>query len=281
MTQSIFLMVLLAALIDAMQHLLMKAQTDAFATALAIGIAAGVVAVPVLAYAGLPDVASWPYLAVSICFGGLYWLALGWCYERGSLALVFPVSRGGGILMTTGFAGLVLQDPMNRTELLTVLVVVAGLGLILWQGLPKGETGPDQRVPALALACIIATYTIIDSLGVRNAGSAVAYTAALYIGNAVILACCAAARARPRMRTLGLAFVPRALAIGALSITTYMLILTAMQTAPIALVAALAETSIIFAALFAVVWLREPLRPGHALGVMVMAVGVVSLRLVG
>ena len=281
MTQSVFLLVLLAALIDAAQHFLMKAQQDAFAASLAIGMAGGAVALPVLIHTGLPDAACWPYLAVSVCFGSLYWLALGWCYTRGSLALVFPVSRGGGILMTTAFAGLVLQDPMRPIEVLTVLVLVAGLGLILWQGLPKGETGPDQRIPALVLACIIATYTLIDGVGVRQAGSALAYTATLYVGNAVILSGYAALRTRPRIQALGWAFVPRALGIGGLSITTYVLIMTAMQTAPIALVAALAETSIIFAALFAVVWLREPLRPGHAFGVVVMAAGVVSLRLVG
>ncbi len=280
MSQSVFLLILMAALLDASQHYLMKAQHDTVSTSIAIGIAAGLLALPVLAFTGLPDPATWPYLAVSVCFGMLYWITLGWCYQRGNLALVFPVSRGAGILMTTGFASLVLRDPLAPSELLMILVLVAGLGLILWQGLPKGTTGPDQRLPALILAFIIASYTLIDGVGVRLSGSAMAYCATLYVGNALALTGYGAWRLRPALHGLGLAFAPQALGIGALSLITYGLILTAMQHAPIALVAALAETSIIFAALFAVVWLREPLRLGHALGVGIMAAGVISLRLV-
>jgi drug/metabolite transporter (DMT)-like permease len=280
MPQWIFLLVLLAAFTDALQHFLLKSHRDVFAVSLTAAVLGGIVALPVLAFEGFPPTASWPWLAGSIALGSLYWLALGWCYAHGALAMVFPVSRGVAILGTTILASVLLGDVLSRIETMTIIAVIVGLSMVALTSVPERLVWRDIR-PSLILAVIITGFTLVDGVGARVSGHPISYCAAIYLGNAVVLAFFSLPRLRTRVRALGLPGLLHAYGIAAISLGTYMAILLAMTKAPIATVAALAETSIVFAAMFGVLVLREQTRPGHAIGVAVVAGGVGMLRFLG
>jgi drug/metabolite transporter (DMT)-like permease len=277
-TQYIFLIVLLAAVLDAAQHALIKSPRDAFAMSLVVAIAAGGLAVGVLVVTGLPDAAAYPWLVGSICLGCLYWVALGAAYQTGTLATVFPISRGAGVLLTTIGATLVMGETLLATEIVMVGAVMAGLMLVAING-PTGGLCWVSVAPSLRLALIIAAFVLVDVAGVRASGSPVAYCAALYLGNAVGVGIYALAFHRHRIAKLGPRAVLPALCGAALSLLAYTLILYGMKHAPVATVAALSETSIVFAGLFSVFWLREPARFGHLAGLSMVAFGVFVLRL--
>lgn len=280
MSQVVFLAVLAAALLDAVMHLLLKAERDSHAMSILTGILAGVLGLVALAFTGLPDPSSWPWLALSILWGAGYWLMLGRAYNSGALGLVFPVARGSAVLLSTIIAAIFLNEALTVGEILTVLVILCGLATVAVTALP-GNFGPIQLGPTFMLAGIIAGYTLTDAVGVRAAGSAAAYCATLYVGNAMILCLYVASTGTGGIRALGISALPRGVLLALMSAVIYGAVLFALQEAPVAIVAALAETSIVFAAALGYFWLREPARAAHAFGVAVIAGGVGLLHFAG
>jgi drug/metabolite transporter (DMT)-like permease len=131
----------------------------------------------------------------------------------------------------------------------------------------------------LFTAITICAYSFVDGIGARLAGSASAYTACLFIGNGVVLAAYAVARLRGKVFAAMAPYWTTGLAGGGLQFVSYGIAIWAMTVAPIAIVAALRETSVLFGAVLAVVFLKEPLRPIRiAAAVMVMS-GLLMIQL--
>jgi drug/metabolite transporter (DMT)-like permease len=227
---------------------------------------------------GLPDPAAYPWLMASVVLGCLYWIALGAAYQTGALAMVFPLSRGTGVLLTTFGATTMMGETLAPVEMLTVAAVLAGLALVAVNGAPGTFTLRGVG-PSLVLAVIIAAFVLVDATGARASGSAAAYCAMLYVGNAIGIGMYAMTVHPGRIARLGRTAILPALSGGALSLVAYALILYGMTHAPIAVVAAMAETSIVFAGIIGVVWLREPAPFGHMAGLAMVAFGVFVLRL--
>jgi drug/metabolite transporter (DMT)-like permease len=278
MTQFVLLAVLAAAAMDALQHSLIKATGDAVSMALIVAMMGGLVALPVLAATGLPHPAAFPWLVASIALGSLYWVVLGWAYQTHALAVVFPLSRGTAVLTTTLGATLFLGEALSQGQWLTVLTVFGGLAMIATHT-TQGRLPVAALAPSFAVALVTSGFMLVDASGVRVSQSPAAYAAILYMGNAVGVGVYALFFQRDRLARFGAPLVIPALWTAALSLVTYILILFAMTRAPVAVVAALAETSIVFAALIGVLWLREPARMGHLAGIAMVASGVVVLRL--
>jgi drug/metabolite transporter (DMT)-like permease len=279
MTQFVFLVVLSAALLDAVMHSLIKGSRDSFSMSLFVGIFGGLVALPVLAATGLPEPAAYPWLVASVAVGIAYWVLLGWAYQSNSLALVFPVSRGAAVLMTTLGASVLMHETLSTRELLTVGIVIVGLAIVAAHS-ARGRFTWAGVFPSLIIAVVISAFTLIDAAGVRVSGSAAAYCAVIYIGNAIGVSVYAAMFQRARLSQVAPLIAMPALGIAALSMTVYTMLLYGFTHAPVAVVAALAETSIVFAAIFGVVWLQEPARLGHIAGIAMIASGAAFLQLV-
>jgi drug/metabolite transporter (DMT)-like permease len=278
MTQFVLAVILAAAALDALQHSLIKATGDAVSMALIVAMMGGLVALPVLAATGLPDPAAYPWLVASVALGSLYWIVLGWAYQTHALAVVFPLSRGTAVLTTTLGAILFLGEVLTPGQWLTVLTVVAGLVMIATHT-AQGRMPLSALAPSLAVALVTSGFMLVDASGVRVSQSPAAYAAVLYLGNASGIGIYALLFQRRRLATFGPQMVIPALWVAGMSLLTYILILYAMTRAPVAVVAALAETSIVFAAAIGVLWLHEPARLGHLAGIAMVASGVVVLRL--
>jgi drug/metabolite transporter (DMT)-like permease len=139
----------------------------------------------------------------------------------------------------------------------------------------------DRRAVGFALftAVTICAYSVVDGVGARLAGSANAYSVALFAGIGPVMASYALAR---RGREVIPAMARRwriGLAGGGLQLGSYGIAIWAMTVAPIAIVAALRETSVLFGAAIAVAFLKEPLRPGRVVAALMIVAGLTLIRL--
>lgn len=280
MTSLVFAAVLAAAVSESFLHCLIKGVRDSYAMALLVAILGGIAALPVLAVTGPPTPAAWPWLCASVALGVTYWLVLGWAYQTGRLNVVYPMSRGTAVLMTAAAAGPVLGERLSGGQTATLIVVLLGLGLVTLSAVRRDLT-MRALVPSLALALVTTAFMLVDASGARAAGSALAYCAVLYIGNSLGILALSLwnPQLRARLSGLGRSAMPAGMAAAGLSIGGYCLILFGMRHAPVGLVAAVAETSIVFVAFLSQLWLREQVRIAHGLGIACVAVGVAALRL--
>jgi drug/metabolite transporter (DMT)-like permease len=233
---------------------------------------------------GLPDAAAWPYIVASWTLHVGYYIALTGAYRHGDLGLTYPLMRGTAPLMVAmaslAFIGERLS-PLAWAGVGAISVGVLALGLSRGRLRAAGQNRNKAVAFALANACIIALYTVIDGLGVRASGDVAAYVAALFVFDG--LPYCALVlwqrgeRRGDALRYMATRWLP-ATAGAAASLGSYAIALWAMTQAPVAAVAALRETSVLFAALIGWMLLREPFGWQRAAGTAAIVVGMMTLR---
>ncbi|MBT2324259.1 EamA family transporter [Variovorax paradoxus] len=286
LTGPIVLAVLCGALLHAGWNALIKAGLDKpLDTALvhSLGI---FVAIPLLVLTGLPAPAAWPFMAASLAIHLGYYITLAGAYKHGDLGLTYPVMRGCAPLMVAIGSMVFIGEGISAAAwagvaILCAGVVVLGLSRAALQG---GDEARRRKALgfAFANAAIIALYTVIDGIGVRLSGNALAYVAGLFVFDGIPYLLLVLWR-RPGQRRAALAYMagrwPVAM-IGTLaSLASYGIALWAMTRAPVAVVAALRETSVLFAALIGTLFLREAFGWQRAAGTLVIVAGVMILRL--
>lgn len=285
MSLPILLAVLFGALLHASWNAFIKAGKDkALDTALVHSLGF-FVAIPLLAYTGLPKPAAWPYMAASLAIHLGYYIALAGAYKYGDLGLTYPLMRGCAPLLVALGSLPFIGEGLSRTAWLGVAVLCVGvvtLGLSRSAMHVEGSHRGKALAFALANAAIIAVYTIIDGIGVRASGDAAAYVAGLFLFDGLPFLLLVLWR-RPGRRLEALVYMrgrwPVALMGTVASLGSYGIALWAMTHAPVAVVAALRETSVLFAALIGTLFLREAFGWQRAFGTLVILAGVMSLRL--
>ena len=277
MTLDIFLIVLMAALMHAVWNAVVKGATDRTITFGLVSAGHTVPAVMMVPFVPLPDPMLLPYIAAStvIHWGYYYFLNMG--YRVGDLSLVYPVARGVAPLLVA-LPALVWLD-----EALPVLAW-AGLGCIsagiLILGVGRAGVGPPLSAMVLALLTggTIALYSLVDGVGVRLADQAVTYIVWLFIAEGFVIIFIFLPR-MDRLRAQTRRQVAVGLAGGILSALAYALALYAKSKAPLGMVSALRETSVIFAAMIGLIWFGEgPARP-RLMAAGIVAAGIVMLAL--
>lgn len=284
LTGPVVLAVLFAALLHASWNALIKSATDKSLDTALIHSLGLVAALPILLVTGLPAAASWPYLATSTAIHVGYYVALSGAYKHGDLGLTYPVMRGSAPLLVALSSLAVMGERLSSLAWLGVAGICAGvltLGLSRGHGQPGGHRGKALGF-ALANACIIALYTVVDGLGVRASGNAAAYVGLLFVFDGLPFLALVMWRRGPQGRPAALRYMAGRLHVAWLgtlaSLASYGIALWAMTRAPVAVVAALRETSVLFAALIGTLWLRERFGLQRAIGTAVVVAGVMALR---
>jgi drug/metabolite transporter (DMT)-like permease len=272
----VFGIVLLGAVLHASWNALVKGAGDKLLTTVAVALAAGLLAALALPALPPPARASWPFLAASMVLQVIYYLLVAAVYSWADLGRAYPLMRGTAPLLVSAFGVLVLGERLPAAAWAGVATLCAGI-LTLAAGGARG----DRRGLALALAnaVVIAAYTLVDGLGVRRSGSPVAYTLWIFLLTALPFAAWAALAVRAELGRFLAAHWRRGLAGGAGSVASYALALWAMTRAPVAVVAALRETSILFGAALAALVLKEKLGPAGIAAAGLIAAGAAMLRL--
>ncbi|MBK0372605.1 EamA family transporter [Streptomyces sp. RB110-1] len=226
--------------------------------------------------APLPAPAAWPYLTASVIVHIAYQVALMRSFRLGDFGQVYPIARGGAPLLVTLFAVLALGEHLNGASAAGVAIVMTGIaGLALW-GVRDRTSRPSG--PAVAMAAttgvMIAAYTVVDGVGVREAGAALGYTAWLMLLDRLAIPAYAAATQHAALAARLRPVLVPGLAGGVLSVLSYGLVLFARTRAPLAPVAVLREFSVIAAAAIAAFLFKERLGGPRIAAATLMATGI-------
>lgn len=278
LTWPIALAVLFGALLHASWNALVKAGADKALDTALMNLIGGLLALPLVAWAGFPVAAAWPWLLGSMVIHVLYYALLTAAYRHGELALTYPLMRGTAPLLVALGSAALFHEALSPASWAGVLGVCGG---VLVLGLSRhGLESGRAVVFALANAVVIAAYTVLDGHGVRASGNAVGYVAMVFLLNALPFGAIVVAR-RGWSRLAQHARERGALAAvgAAASLGSYGIALWAMTRAPVASVAALRETSVLFAALLGAWHLHERFTPRRAIGTAAILAGVAALRL--
>jgi len=276
----VFIAVLVAAACHAGWNALLKLDLEPIAATAVVAVASGIVAVPFVLLAGLPQAAAWPYLVASAVIHIGYFAALAEAYRGGDLGHVYPIARGSAPLITAVLASLLIGEQLGGHGWAGVALLAAGILLLAVRGGRPGQRFNARSVGfALLTALTITAYTLVDGIGARLAGTAAAYTAWLFVLSGAAMAVWGFARLGPRLAVELRANWPIAFAGAALSTAAYAIAIWAMTVAPIGLVAALRETSVLFATLFSTLLLREPWRAPRIAASLIVLAGALLLRL--
>lgn len=276
----VFAAVLFAALCHAGWNALIKFGLDTLSTATLLVLGSGVVGLALIPVFGIPAAASWPWLAASTFIHLFYNAALIEGYRAGDLGQVYPIARGSAPLLTATVATIYIGEKLSAQGWIGVVALVAGVFLLSLRG-GRDLAGIETRAIGFALltALTICAYSIVDGVGGRLSENPNAYTACLFTGTALIMIPYALARGGTRVfRGMG-DYWKRGLVGGGMQTLSYGIAIWAMSVAPIAIVAALRETSVLFGALLAVVWLKEPLHANRVLAAGLILTGLVLIRL--
>ena len=280
MANPVFIAVLFAALCHAGWNALIKVGLDPLSTTTLIVIGSGVVALAGLPLVGLPGAAAWPWIGASVVIHAFYFAALIESYRTGDLGQVYPIARGSAPLMTAAAATVFVGEPLSAAGWGGIVVLVAGVFLLSARG-GRELAQIDRRAVGFALvtALTICAYSVVDGVGARTAVRPSAYTLWMFAGNALLLVPYALWRDGRGVIPAMSRFWRRGLFGGALQVIAYGTVLWAMTLAPIAIVATLRETSVLFGALIAVVVLKEPLRAVRIGAAVLIVCGLVLIRL--
>jgi drug/metabolite transporter (DMT)-like permease len=276
----VFAAVLFAAACHAGWNAVIKFGLEPFTTTALIALGSLVVALPFVPVFGLPASAAWPWLAASIVLHLGYYVGLTEAYRSGDMGQVYPIARGTAPLLTATVSTSVLGEALGLVGWSGLLVLAGGIFLMSLRG-GRSLALLDRRAVGFALftAVTICGYSLVDGVGARLAGSANAYTATLFVLDGLAMSLLAFARRGPALAVDVLRYWREGLIGGTLSLVAYGIAIWAMTVAPIAVVAALRETSVLFGAAIAVIVLREPLRVNRVVAAVMIVAGLTLIRL--
>jgi len=279
MENLVFLAVLFAAVCHAGWNALIKVGLDPLSTTALIALGSAVVGVVCLPFFGMPAVAAWPWLIASAIIHLLYFAALIESYRTGDLGQVYPIARGSAPLMTAAAGLIFVGEQLSAASWLGIATLAAGVLLLSARG-GREITHVDRGAVgfAFATALTICAYSVVDGIGARVSLNPQSYVLWLLIGNALALTPYALWRDNGAVTKAVRHFWRRGLVGGALQTLSYGIALWAMTLAPIAIVASLRETSVLFGAGFAVVVLKEPLRTVRIVAALLIVCGLVLIR---
>jgi drug/metabolite transporter (DMT)-like permease len=270
--------VLLAAAAHAAWNAWLKDSGDKLSSMAAMSVGwliVGCISIPIV---GAPSPASWPYLLASTVVHTGYAMLLISAYRHAEFSLAYPIARGTGPLLVALSAPLFVSEYLEGPSFFAVTLIVIGVFLIGMFGNERSLGGRRAVLLSLATGVLIAAYTMIDGLGARAGSNAHAYVGWLLVLIAIPIIVLSRKKLNKNMKSLLAGHWQKGVPIGVLSALAYWVIVWAMTIAPVALVAAARETSILFAALVSWGVLREKVRPLRWAGVIVILIGLVLAK---
>jgi drug/metabolite transporter (DMT)-like permease len=276
----VFTAVLFAAACHAGWNATIKRTLDPLATTVLISIGAALVSLAALPFVGLPKAAAWPWVIASVLVHLVYFAALIESYRAGDMGQVYPIARGTAPLMTATMTTLFVGEQLGLLGWLGIVLLAAGVLLLSLRG-GRDLASLNRRAVGFALftAVTVCAYSLVDGIGARLAGSANAYSVALFVGIGPVMVAYALFRSGQSVFPVMARFWKTGLTGGTLQLGSYGIAIWAMTLAPIAIVAALRETSVLFGALIAVLFLKEPLRLSRIVAALMIVAGLVAIRL--
>lgn len=272
-------LILLSALLHAGVNTLVKISGDGLITRGCMNAIACALALPLLLVVPLPDSGLWPLLAISVLVHALYPFFLVAAYRNGDLSTVFPLTRGSVPLLATLIAAITLGQNPGPLSLGGIVLVSIAVAVFAFSGSARHLTSNWRgTIYALLTGMIIATYTVIDAAGLRMAPSAFAYIIWLFVLDGAFVALLVLTARRSAVLPFITCNWKITLTAGLLGTLTYGLALFAFSLGPVAEIAALRETSILFSALIGTLLLKEVFGKTRIVAAVIAVAGVMLIH---
>jgi drug/metabolite transporter (DMT)-like permease len=271
--------VLLAALLHAIWNAAVKHSARGQLPSAAIFIGAGIASAALVPWVPAPAAPSWPYLLGSVVTHGFYSVMLGRAYRIGDFSHTYPVMRGLPPLLTVLLVGIFTPERLSGAQQAAMLVLCLGILSLVFESGFRRTARLGSVGWALLVAVAIAIYTTLDGMGVRLSGSAPGYVVWLCLLEGVVLSVQVLVTQGAPMLVAVVRSWRLTLIGGATTLLSYGLVIWAMTQAPIALVSAARETSVIFAVLIGIVAFKERLTRTRVAAIALVMAGLVAMRL--
>ncbi|MFC3182464.1 EamA family transporter [Cypionkella sinensis] len=286
MSLAILLAVLGSAFLHALWNALIKTGTSRLGAMIILSIGEVPIGLAVASFCPLPAPEVWKWVLMAGCAHFFYKSFLTYAYEHGDLSRVYPIARGSaplivavlGPVLAMVFPTAMPADTLTLHEYAGIFVLGCGI-LLMAQGIFSNGENRKMLPFALGSACATASYTLLDGHGARVAGDAIAYVAWVFVADGLMFATGMLAYkgldVLPRQgKAWGVGMIAAAASYGAYGVSVW-----AMTKAPIAVVAAVRETSILFAVLIGWLAFGERMTRGKAIAAVVIVAGVILTRL--
>jgi len=258
MDARIISIVLLAAFFHAVWNASVKLGDDKILSLAGMQAASLLLVIPLIPLVGLPHPDSWPYLLMSVVLHFGYYLSLASAYRYGDFAQAYPVARGSAPILVTAWGVFLLGEALAPLEWAALAGIVGGIMIFATRRFGEVLHHRKALASALITSCFIGAYTIADGVGGRLSMNIPAYMVWLSVLDSAPMVLYALHRRSWREVR---AFAPKwrvCLFAAALGLSAYWMVVWAMSQAPIPLVSALRETSVIIAALIGAYYFKEP-----------------------
>jgi drug/metabolite transporter (DMT)-like permease len=270
--------VLLSAIFHATWNAIVKAQRNHQVASEVLAVFAGIFALPFMIALPLPANVAWPYIAISALIHVGYVALVGFAYRNADLGVAYPLTRGTAPLLTSIAALIFVGETPHLAGWFAILAITSGILVLSIDALRRGGLSRAAAIAVITNAFVIMSYTLIDGLGARLAGDSLAYSAWMIAGTSTsVLILSLAMRGKKFIREGKKMWWPCLIA-GALLLPAYGTALWAMTQAPIGLVAALRETSVLFAAVIGYYVFGEHFGPRRWLAVVLIVAGIIVLN---
>lgn len=272
------LIVLFAAFLHAAWNAFIKSGDNKLVETTLLVIGAGAVAGAVLPLVPAPAQASWPFLGASVAIHCAYFSLVALAYRTGDLSFAYPMMRGSAPLFTAILTVFVVGEPIGGGGWIGILLLCTG---ILWLGRDGRKSANNQKHAlafALLNAAVIVAYTIVDGLGVRASQNAWSYVLWLFFLNTFPLLAIGFTSNARAILSVPLRGWGKGFAGGLCTVLAYGLALWAMTQAPIALVAALRETSVLIGTALGALLLKERFGLNRWLAAALITAGAIAIK---
>ena len=276
MSPAVIALVLCAALLHASWNALLKTSADRLGSMTLITLGAGLGALPMVLLSPLPHAASWPWLALGVALHAGYNLFLVRAYRMGDFGQAYPIARGSSPLLVSVGAALLVGEQMSGWSWLGVALISVGILSLAQLSRRMSLAGP---LTAFCTGVFIAGYTVVDGLGARASGDALAYAGWLFLLDSPTILLLYLMRHRRLPWPQDRRVLWTGLGAGLLSLLAYGIVILAITLAPMGSVSALRETSVLFAALIGAVFMGEKLTVRRVLSCLLITGGAMLLGL--
>ncbi|EMH0064038.1 EamA family transporter [Providencia rettgeri] len=280
MTTYVLFAVLFAAFCHATWNALVKFGSDRFFGLVMISFFSGVLTIPAILWLGLPSPEAIHWLALSVLFHIGYTYFLSQAYTYGDLGQIYPISRGSAPLITALLSALLFNELIPLMGFIGILLIISGVVLIAFAG-KKFTLNINGKALTFALctAFFTACYTLSDGHGSRSSEDPVVYTLWLFLLNGVVLIVPGIIKYRRRLLSGVQQYWRSGLLGGLMQLISYGIAIWAMSQAPIVVVAAIRETSVLFAMFLSIVFLKEKFNMMRIIACVVILFGVLLAKL--
>lgn len=272
--------VLVAAVVHATWNALAKAAHDKLHTYLVSNVVPALVAAAALPFLPAPARESWLILAISGPLQVVYTALLFGAYRIGDLSQVYPIIRGLSPMFVALGALVFAGEALSHQQYVGIGIVCMGMASLAF-GHRRADKTLDWRPLAYCVLCaaMIATYTVMDGIGVRRSGSPFAYACWLFVAYGVGACVCYPFLSRWRVPVQVARRTGRAILVGAGVVTAYGLVIYALSLGAMAPISALRETSVFMAAVIGAVFLGEPFGRRRIVAAAIVTAGLLILNI--